>query len=120
MDNYIPIEKEALPEQFEIDLANETYWIEVSYNQSNDFFSLDLYDPQKNPIVLGEKLVLNMPLWSDVSNNLLPAPTLIPMDESGKAEKITFENFMETTFLFIDDAAPNEDIPSLEGEDDGE
>jgi hypothetical protein len=109
MRDYIPIDKDNLPEIFEIDLANETFVLGINYNQSYDFFTVDLYDTNMNPIVLGEKMIINVPLWSDLTDSRLPAPTLIPMDESGKADRITFENFMETTFLFIDDVPPDGD-----------
>lgn len=109
MRDYIPIDKENLPEIFEIDLANETFILGVNYNQSYDFFTVDLYDTNMNPIVLGEKMIINVPLWNDLTDSRLPAPTLIPMDESGKEKRITYDNFMETTFLFIDDVPPDGD-----------
>ncbi|UQD52303.1 hypothetical protein C0971_09990 [Bacillus methanolicus] len=113
MRDYIPIDKENLPEQFEIDLANETFILEFNYNQTYDFFTVDLYDSNMNPIILGEKLVLNIPLWSDSADIRLPAPSLVPMDEAGKEKRITYDNFGETVFLYIDDTPP-------EGEEDVE
>jgi hypothetical protein len=107
--DYIPIDKDNLPEQFEIDLADETFILEFNYNQTYGFFTVDLYDSNMNPIVLGEKLVIYVPLWSGFSDHRLPAPTLVPMDESGKEDRITFENFGETVFLFIDDSPPEDD-----------
>ncbi|MDE3837940.1 hypothetical protein C0966_00765 [Bacillus methanolicus] len=109
MRDYILIDKENLPEQFEIDLANETYVLEFNYNKTYDFFTVDLYDINMNPIVLGEKLVINIPLWSNITDSRLPAPSLVPMDESGKAERITYDNFGETVFLFIDDTPEDEE-----------
>lgn len=109
MRDYIPISKENLPERFEFDLAEETFTFEVFYNEVGDFFTVNLYDLNDNPIVLGEKLVLNVPLWSDIVNSKLPAPSLIPLDESGKEDRISYDNFGETVFLYIDDV----------GEDDG-
>lgn len=111
MRDYIPINKNNLPEQFEIDLANETFIIEVNYNQTGDFFTVDLYDMNREPIVYGEKLVLNVPLWSDLTNYRLPAPSLVVLDESGQTKRITFDNFMVTTFIYIDDVALEEDDP---------
>lgn len=119
MRNYIPIEKNSLPEQFEIDLANDTFIMGVNYNQSYDFFTVDLYDMKRNPIVLGEKMVLNIPLWSDLVDDRLPAPSLVPMDESDQETRITFDNFMETTFLYIDDVSPVAEEPRLGEEENG-
>jgi hypothetical protein len=113
MRDYIPINKGELPEQFEIELANEIFVFEVRYNQTGDFFTVDLYDVTRNPIILGEKLVLNEPLWKDSIDLRLPAPTLVVLDESGKEKRITYDNFMFTTFLYIDDVAPVEEEPTL-------
>lgn len=108
MRDYIPIEKDNIPERFLFDLADETFLLEVNYNDVGDFFTIDLYGANENPIVLGEKMVLGMPLWCDIVNPNLPAPTLIPLDESGKEKRITFENFGETVFLYIDDVGDND------------
>jgi hypothetical protein len=113
MRAYIPINKAGLPEQFEVELANEIFVFEVRYNQTGDFFTIDLYDVARNPIILGEKLVLNEPLWQDSIDSRLPAPTLVVLDESGKEKRITYDNFMTTTFLYIDDVAPVEEEPTL-------
>lgn len=104
---YIEINKEELPETFEIDLANETFTLSFSYNETGDFFTVDLYKPNSEgvltPLVLGEKLTLNRPLWESITSLDLPAPTLIPMDLSNTEKRITWENFGETVFLYIDD-----------------
>ncbi|AXI29446.1 hypothetical protein CIB87_10640 [Priestia megaterium] len=113
MRDYIPINKTGLPEQFEIELANEIFVFEVRYNQTGDFFTIDLYDVARNPIILGEKLVLNEPLWQDSIDSRLPAPSLVVLDESDKEKRITYDNFMVTTFLYIDDVAPVEEEPTL-------
>ncbi|MFP7737464.1 phage baseplate plug protein [Priestia aryabhattai] len=113
MRDYIPVNKEELPEQFELDLADETFVFEFNYNQAGDFFTVDLYNIQRQPIILGEKLVLNEPLWQDSIDSRLPAPTLVVMDEADKETCMTFDNFMVTTFLYIDDVASTESEPNL-------
>ncbi|UMZ35546.1 phage baseplate plug family protein [Priestia megaterium] len=113
MRAYIPISKDKLPEQFEVELANEIFVFEVRYNQTGDFFTIDLYDVARNPIILGEKLVLNAPLWQDSIDSRLPAPTLVVLDEADKEKRMTYDNFMVTTFLYIDDVAPAEEEPTL-------
>ena len=49
---YIDIEKEKIPYGFEIVLKNETFQLEVFYNTSGDFFTIDLYKNHR-PIVYG-------------------------------------------------------------------
>lgn len=113
--DYIPFDKEDIPQQFEFDLADDTFILRINYNQTDDSFSLDLYDQDMEAIVLGEKLILNVPLWEDIVNEKLPAPSLIPMDESNTEKRVTYENFMQTVFLYIDDVSDD-----AEGEDDGD
>lgn len=106
--DYIPVDKEDIPEQFEIDLADDTFILQFNYNETGDFYTVDLLDFDQEPIVLGEKLILNQPLWNDIVDDRLPAPSLVPMDESGNADRVSFDNFMETVFLYIDDISPDE------------
>lgn len=117
MNNYIPIDKENLPEIFEIDLANSTYMLGINYNQSFDFFTVDLYDSNMTPIVLGEKMVINQPLWDGLVSENIPAPTLIPMDESGQETRVTYANLMQNVYLFVDDGSDNSEDEDDEDDD---
>lgn len=111
--DYIEIDKENIPEMFYIDLADETFKLKFAYNDTGDFFTVDLYKPNETEedeeMILGEKLVINKPLWSDISDLSLPAPNIVPMDLSGKENRITWDNLGVTVFLFIDDQGDDED-----------
>jgi hypothetical protein len=105
---YIEITKSELPEKFDFDLGAETFTLGFNYNDTGGFFTIDLLKPNEieseaTPIVLGEKLVLGKPLWSDFSSFELPAPQLIPLDISGTEDRITWENMNEKVFLYIND-----------------
>ena len=100
---YIPIDKENLPERFEFDLGAETFILEFRYNELFDHFTCNLFDMEEEALVLGEKLVLNKPMWSDLTNVDLPAPTIIPMDLAGNEDRVTFSNLGVSVFLYIDD-----------------
>ncbi|APC46506.1 MULTISPECIES: phage baseplate plug family protein [Aeribacillus] len=105
----IEIEKENLPEIFDIELGVELFTLEIDYNEAGDFFTVDLYQyDNPDPLVLGEKLMLNQPLFRDIEDGRFPAPTLIPVDPSGKESRITWENFGVTVFLVVDDGDDNE------------
>lgn len=104
--DYIPVDKGALPERFDIELGVELYSMQLNYNETGDFFTVDLYTKSEDedvPLVMGEKLMLNLPLWGNINRDSLPAPTLIPMDVGGQEKCITYENFMESVFLYIAD-----------------
>ncbi|MEK5133206.1 hypothetical protein NST39_03905 [Bacillus sp. FSL W8-0645] len=111
--DYIPIDIEDIPQQFEIDLADSTFVFQINYNETDDSYSIDLYDMDFEPIVLGEKMILNVPLWDDIIDDRLPAPSLVPLDESNTETRLSSENFMKTVFLYIDDVGE-------EGEEDGD
>lgn len=113
---YIPIDKEDLPIEFEIELGGVDYILGVNYNTTQNIFSVNIWNIQRIPIVLGERLILNEQLWQDIISEELPQVDLIPLDESGVATQITYDNFMKTVFLFIDDLPPDSDIPNLENE----
>lgn len=104
---YIEINKPELPESFEIDLADETFRLSFAYNGTGDFFTVNLYKSLETggdiELVMGEKLTLNKPLWSDFSGDDFPAPTIVPKDLSNTETRITYENMGEKVFLYIDD-----------------
>ncbi|MBV1080811.1 hypothetical protein J0N50_05970 [Listeria monocytogenes] len=115
--NYIPIELDNIPEIFEFDFDDDrSFLFSINYAESQDLFSVDLYDMEGEPIVLGERLVLNERLWADVIDDRLPSVDLVPLDESGKEIRISKENFTKTVFLYFDDLAPDTEIPSLDNE----
>lgn len=116
--DYLPIDKEDIPEKFEIDIEDSTYIIRINYNQTSDFYTIDLWDNVETPIVLGEKLVLNQPLWSGIVDGRLPAPTLIPMDVSGQTKRISVDNFYVTVFVYFDDILEESEPTVLDNNED--
>lgn len=103
--DYIEINKDLIPYKFNISLADEIFTIEVKYNSVGGFFTLTLYKDDEL-ICAGEKLVYGVPLFQDVFvHGKFPALTIIPIDESGGATAVTFENLGETVFLVVDNGA---------------
>ncbi|MFF5994285.1 hypothetical protein AAGS61_05960 [Lysinibacillus sp. KU-BSD001] len=103
MNHYIDIDKNEIPYAFEIELAGEIFEFEVNYNQSYDFFTVDLFK-NGGALIIGEKLILNHPLFRNRVNIELPKVKIIPKDRAGVAERITFDNLNETVFLYVGDA----------------
>lgn len=100
--DYIEIEKENIPYRFPIDLAEEEFEMEVHYNNRFDFFTIDLYKYGK-PLIYGEKVILNRPLFVDLANINLPKARIIPMDRSNKENRVSYDNLEKTVFLFVGD-----------------
>lgn len=99
--NYIEIEKELIPYRFELDLADEEYEFEIGYNGRFDFFTVDLYK-DGTALVIGEKLMLDRPLFNDLADIALPKVMITPKDRSGIESRITYDNLEATVFLYVE------------------
>ena len=97
---HIEIEKNEIPYTFEIEWEEELYTFEINYNERFDFFTIGL-SKDDEVVVAGEKMVLNQPLFYQMSDDRLPKVLLIPTDESGTAERITYDNLGKSVFLQI-------------------
>ncbi|GLC88261.1 phage baseplate plug family protein [Lysinibacillus piscis] len=100
MDEYIEIDKNEIPYAFEMELAGEIFGFEVNYNRAHDFFTLDLFK-NGGALVVGEKLILNRPLFRNRVSSELPNVQIIPKDRAHSATRITYENLNETVFLYV-------------------
>jgi hypothetical protein len=102
MRDRIEVDKTLIPYSFDILLAAEWFNLEFHYNKTADLFTVTL---SKNGEVLiyNEPIVYGMPLFADAyQSGLFPMLDIVPWDESGNADKVTYENFGETVFLTID------------------
>lgn len=104
---YIEIDRDMIPYKFDITLQNETYTFQVNYNTLKDFFTIDLYK-NNEVIVLGEKLVYGKPLFISSRYKDIPKVNIVPLDLTGRVERITFENLNEEVFLFLIDGDKDE------------
>jgi hypothetical protein len=103
--SYIPINKDLIPYSFEIVLGNELFEIGVNYNNQADLFTLSLHKGGEE-ICAAEPVIYGKPLWNDVYRaGKYPALSIIPIDESGDTEKVTYDNLGRTVFLIVDDGA---------------
>ena len=100
MNEYIDIDKNEIPYAFEVELGGDIFEFEINYNAAYDFFTVDLFKGEF-PLVIGEKLQLNRPLFRNRTHIDLPTVILIPKDRAGVANRITYDNFNDTVFLYI-------------------
>jgi len=107
--SYLDLDPEEVPVVFDISLAEEEFTMGINYNETFDFYTCDLWDAEGEPIVLGEKMVLNQPLFESLVDERLPGPSLVPYDESGQASEVSKANFYKTVFLTIDDLGDDND-----------
>lgn len=104
MRSIINVDKNKIPYQFQILLGGKRYSMEWHYNSINDIFTCTLYDSQGNILIYGEPLIYGNPMFSFLQyGTTFPPVMLVPLDESGEATKVTWENFGETVFVTLDD-----------------
>lgn len=99
----IELDVDEIPVVFEVELGSQLYLMGINHNMEHDFLTVDLFTNENVPIVLGEKLILDFPLFEDLIDDRIPGPTIIPSDLAKNEEKITLENFGKTVFLYLDD-----------------
>lgn len=107
---HLPINKENLPEQFEISFGGPSYILRFDYSPEYDLFSVSSFlvtEESQTPLVLGERLILEKPLWSDMIPEVGIGPDIIPMDLAGLETRITWDNFGRSVFLYVDDDSLN-------------
>ncbi len=104
---YIEIDKDMVPYKFDMTLEGETYTFQVNYNVLKDFFTIDLLKNDE-VIVLGEKLIYGKPLFLSSRYKDIPKVNIVPLDLTGRAERITFDNLNEEVFLFLIDGDKDE------------
>lgn len=109
-NDVIEIDAARVPYEFDIVLADETFLIGVEYNETGNFFTLSLAKLDETTgeyveVCASEPLVYGVPLWKDVyKSGKFPALVITPLDESGEANAVTFDNLGRNVFLVIDNA----------------
>lgn len=100
----ILINKDMIPYSFAIALNDITYNLEIRYNTEGDFFTVGLYDSDRN-LICTEPLTYGSELFRpQYQAGIYPAMRIVPTDDSGKETVITWDNFNKTCFLTIDNA----------------
>ena len=99
--NYIDINKSIVPYTFEMLLGDEVYKMRIDYNNTGAFFTLSLAKGDEL-ICAGEPIIYGMPLFGDLKNRGgFPTVTITPIDESGSACMVTFDNLSRTVLLRV-------------------
>lgn len=102
MRDRIIVKKELIPYGFNITLGKEKFNLRFAYNKQADLFTVSLYWDGKL-LCHAEPVVYGVPLFRDVyESGVFPMPDIVPYDESGQEQSVTWENFGETVFLTID------------------
>lgn len=95
----IPIEKDLVPYSFLVELSNQLYKFEVNYNAIHDFFTVNLF-LNNEPVLYGEKVMLNVPLFHTKLHLEVPRELIVPLSTDESETQVTFENFGDTVGLY--------------------
>lgn len=102
MRDRIIVKKEQIPYGFYITLGKEKYNLRFSYNQTAKLFTVSLYKDNEL-LCADEPVIYGVPLFQDVyESGEFPAIRIVPWDESGNTDEVTWENFGSTVFLTIE------------------
>lgn len=99
--NIIEINKDIIPYTFKILLSDEEFEIGIDYNNTADLFTASL---SKNGKMLcaGEPIIYGRPLFGDLINRGdFPKCTIVPIDESGESNSVTYDNLSTTVLLQV-------------------
>lgn len=97
----IEINKELIPYDFDILLADEWFNLRIDYNNTANLFTVTLSKDGEQICI--EPIVYGRPLFKDVfQSDKYPALDIIPIDESGEETQITYDNLSETVLLIVD------------------
>ncbi len=102
MRDYIEINKEDIPCSFDIVLETEEFNLLFKHNKNSDLITCTL---SKNDTVLvyDEPLIYGVPLFKDVyDSDTFPCVDIVPYDESGEENAVTYENIGTKVKLTID------------------
>ncbi len=105
--DYIQIEKELIPYEFNIDLGERLYVFGVNYNSVGDFFTADLsYNGEK--LATGEKIVLNQflfrEMFEDVNHNVderYPTDMIMPLANDETIGSLGWYQLENNCFLYV-------------------
>lgn len=112
MRNIIEVTKELLPYSFDIVLAGEEFNMEFMYNDSADLFTCTL-SKDGEVLVYNEPIIYGVEMFADVyKSGLFPMLSIVPLDEAGNENAVTYDNFGKTVFLTIDDEPESEAVSS--------
>lgn len=100
MDEYIDIEKDQIPYQFDLEIAGVVYTFQIDYNAMYDYFTVDL-SLAGETLAIGEKVVYGVPLFEHMNDTRLPAYPIVPYDLSGTETRVSWDNLGVSVFLYL-------------------
>lgn len=89
-----------------IKLSGKLYKLRSRWNTVHEFWTLDIYDSNGAPLLLGQKVLFNTDILARYTNTLLPTGKIFVIDsgdESKKIERIGRDDLGVNAFLIYED-----------------
>lgn len=99
---WLEIDRDSIPYSIYVDLRGTIIQFEFHYNTISDSFTVNLSDQDGGIIVEGKRIVYGADLLSSIVDDRLP-PTLaiVPMDDAGMHQDITWNNISDIKLFFV-------------------
>ena len=102
MHDTLHINKKLIPYTFSMLLGGELFDFRVDYNETHGFFTIG-FSKDGEIVCSGEKIVYGKKLFEEIyEQGKFPAIDIIPYDQSGEYDAVTYDNLSETVLLCID------------------
>lgn len=99
---YIEVEHTKVPYDFLIRLEDQTFLFTIRYNESGEFFTVDLATASGRSLAFGDIVRYGRPLFGSVEDERFPLPVIIPQCLSGDdISEVTYENFGREVKLYL-------------------
>lgn len=106
MRRFIPIDKDNMPDVFEITIDGDKYLFRIDYNSVADYFTATI-SKNDRVSVTSEPLLLKNLVGQDIPSLELPMEDLRVMDESDQAPDAGLLYMGDQVKLYIDEVDPN-------------
>lgn len=96
----LPIDKSVMPYGIKIEIAGFDYRMDFFYNADADTFTVNLYF-QEEPVIMGEPILINNPLFYDFSYLPIPIVPIMPLSNGEEVERVGWQEFGESVQLYL-------------------
>ena len=98
----LPVDIDAgFPQRFQCRVAGVLLGVEVRYNSEGDFYTIDVYDAEGSPIVLGKTVVYGADLLGGIVDDRLPDVMIVAANTAGAHDSAGKGDFGVDVHLWI-------------------
>lgn len=102
----IPVRSDFAAYDFQIDLEGIVYTLDFGFNQRSERWYMSIYDQAKENLLIGDiPILINIPLHDQYIDERLPPGRFIAINETGKNEQATIDNFGSDIKLLYEESA---------------